>query len=151
MRQSWTERAAHPGSEGSVPSPRIRPPCRDQAAFETSRHIAPLRPRLHGSRNILKGGAEGNANAVERQYSKHGRTVPTRIIADFKEEIAHRVKLNTFNSVVTLISILQPFLRNQTVPVTPPFYDTFCKPLILAFCMVYQNHLEFPISLFNLI
>lgn len=35
MRQSWPERAAHPGSEGSVPSPRIRSPCRDQAAFET--------------------------------------------------------------------------------------------------------------------
>lgn len=151
MRQSWPERAAHPGSEGSVPSPRIRPPCRDQAAFETSRHIAPLLTRLHGSRNILKGGAEGNANGIERQYSKHGRAVPTRIFANFKEEITHRVKLDTFNSAVTPISILQPFLRNQTIPIMPPFYDAFCKPLIFTFCMVYQNHLQFPFSFFNFI
>lgn len=52
---------------------------------DSSRHAVPPWSRLHDSRNVPAGGAEGNIGGAERQYSGCERTVPGRNIAGVKE------------------------------------------------------------------
>ena len=50
-----------------------------------SRHAVPPWSRLHDSRNVSRGGAEGNSGGAERQYLRCERTVPKRNISGVKE------------------------------------------------------------------
>lgn len=61
---------------------------------DSSRHAVPPWSRLHDSRNVPAGGAEGNIGGAERQYSGCERTVLRRNIAGVKEGDYSAARIN---------------------------------------------------------